>query len=86
MDLFDALRGADVLKLDIEGGEWALLGDPRWATVDVRAVVMEWHWRNAPAAGGRRAAHDALRRAGLRVVETEASGPREDVGLIWGVR
>ncbi len=86
VDLFDALHSVDVLKLDIEGGEWGLLGDPRWPSVDVRAVVMEWHWRNAPPAGGRRAARAALRRAGFDVVEVDAREPRDDVGLIWGVR
>jgi FkbM family methyltransferase len=89
VDLFDVLEttgGADVLKLDIEGGEWALLADPRWPAVDARAIVMEWHWRGAPPAGGRAGARAALRQAGFRIVEVPSDAPREDVGLIWGVR
>jgi FkbM family methyltransferase len=86
VDLFDTLQGVDVLKLDIEGGEWAILTDPRWPVIDTRAVVMEWHWRNAPAIGGRRAAREALLKAGFNPVEADTGEPRADVGLIWGVR
>jgi FkbM family methyltransferase len=86
VDLFDALDGVDVLKLDIEGGEWAILGDPRWPAIDTRAVVVEWHWRDAPAVGGRQAARAALRAAGFTAVETETNEALADVGVIWGVR
>ena len=33
----------DLLKMDCEGGEHALLMDPRFARLDVAALVMEWH-------------------------------------------
>jgi FkbM family methyltransferase len=33
----------DFLKMDIEGGEYELLADPRFAELDVRALVVEWH-------------------------------------------
>lgn len=33
----------DILKIDIEGGEYELLSDPRFAGLDVRALVVEWH-------------------------------------------
>ena len=33
----------DLLKIDIEGGEHALLEDVAFATLPVRVLVMEWH-------------------------------------------
>jgi FkbM family methyltransferase len=86
VDLFDAVDAVDVLKLDIEGGEWPIFEDPRWPAIDTRAIVMEWHWRNAPAVGGRRAALAALHAAGFDPVGTEEGAARDDVGLIWGIR
>jgi FkbM family methyltransferase len=44
-DLFEALAGVrvDLLKMDIEGAEYALLSDPRFFALKPRAIVMEWH-------------------------------------------
>ncbi len=36
-------RRVDILKIDIEGGEYAVLRDPRFADLDVGWLVMEWH-------------------------------------------
>jgi FkbM family methyltransferase len=33
----------DILKMDIEGGEYALLEDDRFSQLAIRALVMEWH-------------------------------------------
>jgi FkbM family methyltransferase len=33
----------DLLKMDIEGGEYAILKDQRFETLDVRMIVLEWH-------------------------------------------
>jgi FkbM family methyltransferase len=33
----------DLLKMDIEGGEYAILNDARFTTVDIPTIVMEWH-------------------------------------------
>jgi FkbM family methyltransferase len=35
----------DVLKIDIEGGEYALLEDPRFGALKVRELLLEWHQR-----------------------------------------
>ena len=35
--------GIDLLKIDIEGGEFVLLADPRFAELAVRNLVLEWH-------------------------------------------
>jgi len=35
----------DLLKIDIEGGEYEILADPRFERLDVGEIVMEWHTR-----------------------------------------
>jgi FkbM family methyltransferase len=37
----------EMLKMDIEGGEYDLLHDARFAGLDVRTIVLEWHRSNA---------------------------------------
>lgn len=57
IDIVDAFpllssRRIDILKIDIEGGEYALLEDPRFASLDIRAIIMEWHQRDTRPHGG----------------------------------
>ncbi|WP_426750228.1 FkbM family methyltransferase [Myxococcus sp. Y35] len=49
VDFFDTVGTGpiDLLKMDIEGGEYALLGDPRFARLRIRTLVMEWHCTQA---------------------------------------
>ena len=42
------VRRIDLLKMDIEGGEYALLDDERFARLDVDTLVMEWHNTTEP--------------------------------------
>lgn len=45
VDLFEAVgeEPIDLMKLDCEGGELPLIMDPRFAQLNVRALVLEWH-------------------------------------------
>jgi FkbM family methyltransferase len=43
VDAFPLLDHADLAKIDIEGGEWAILGDARLATGAPAAMVLEYH-------------------------------------------
>lgn len=46
LDIFRELETTgtiDLLKIDIEGSEYEILSDPRFSTLDVRAIVLEWH-------------------------------------------
>lgn len=47
IDIFPLLMGRriDLLKMDIEGGEYEILGDDRFEKLDIGAIVMEWHAR-----------------------------------------
>ena len=45
LDIFALLSGhvIDLLKIDIEGSEYAILADPRFNQLQVARLVMEWH-------------------------------------------
>lgn len=58
VDIYEFLRGADLVKMDIEGGEWPILADPRLRELENITWVIEFHRAGAPALP----AHDAARR------------------------
>ncbi len=76
---------ADLLKIDIEGAEWAILSDPRLASYPARAIVLEWHRRMCPAPDPRAAARDMLEAAGYDSIFED---PRQSAsnGVMWGLR
>ncbi len=84
VDVFDHLADVDLLKIDIEGGEWAILGDPRMATVPARAIVLEHHGRRCPTTTPRETATELLRAAGYEV-QPVGDAPA-GVGLLWAWR
>ena len=43
IDAFSLLDDVDLAKIDIEGGEWAILADPRTAALTAKALVLEYH-------------------------------------------
>ncbi|HEY1690366.1 MAG TPA: FkbM family methyltransferase [Solirubrobacteraceae bacterium] len=84
-DLFAIQDSIDLLKIDIEGGEWALLSDERLRLLRAEIIVMEWHWRDAPSGDAHGAALDALVKAGYQIhsdVVSDVAG----VGMIWAAR
>ena len=84
-DVLPVLAGVDLLKMDIEGGEWAILGDPRFRPHPPQVVVMEHHPNGAPGPDPRAAALEALARAGLTAtasIFTRADG----YGMLWAWR
>jgi FkbM family methyltransferase len=85
IDVFPDLNRADLIKIDIEGGEWALLEDPRFARCTGRVVVVvEYHPQGSPTEDAGAAARRLLRAAGYSVVP---AGPeRNGLGLVWGWR
>ena len=81
-DVLPAFAGADLVKLDIEGGEWALLADERFSAA--RVVVMEYHPTGCPQADTHSAAHRLLGQHGYTVVPLfETPG---GVGMVWAYR
>lgn len=84
VDLFAQDHNVELMKMDIEGGEWPILTDPRLAQLGARALVLEWHADGAPEPDARAAAIRLVRAAGYSEVhETEDFGHR---GLFWAWR
>jgi FkbM family methyltransferase len=86
IDIFDRLGEVDLLKMDIEGGEWPILDDERFATVEAPAIALEYHAFGCHARNPRQAALKRLEEAGYVVREPPAGRLGADVGLLWGWR
>lgn len=83
VDVFAYFADADLAKIDIEGGEWELLGDPRLADRGPRALVLEHHGRHCPGGDPRATATELLTSAGYDVY---AQGPAVGgVGMLWAL-
>jgi FkbM family methyltransferase len=82
VDVFPLLVGRriDILKIDIEGGEYEIMEDPRFAMLDVRAIVMEWHEREDRAAGGAWC-RERLQELGFQLYPVFDQGSN---GMMWG--
>jgi FkbM family methyltransferase len=84
VDLFEQDVHASLIKIDIEGGEWSILTDPRMRTLDADAIVLEWHASGCPEPDARATAMRLLREAGYeRMEESENFHHR---GLLWAWR
>jgi len=79
-DAFPLMAAADLLKIDIEGGEWALLADPRFPELGAAALVLEYHPADGDCAAASRMVRERLTQAGYGVV-SEVRGP--DAGVVW---
>ena len=82
-DVFPYLAGADFVKMDIEGGEWEILADPRFADLRAAAVVLEYHPTYGPHDDAEGAVRAAFDRAGYECGEPL---PGEGRDLVWAWR
>jgi len=74
VDVFAMLGSdqVDVLKMDIEGGEYEILSDPRFETLTPPIVAMEWH--STPAhADGHQWCLQRLRNLGYHISDERSS-------------
>jgi FkbM family methyltransferase len=83
-DVLPLLADADLLKMDIEGGEWAILGDSRFRAHPPRVVVLEYHPHLCPGPDPRAAAETLLAAAGLTVREIKVVDG--GYGMLWAWR
>ena len=78
VDALALMEGFDLVKMDIEGAEWALLADPRLKDAAISAIVLEYHGRSGDEAA------DLLHAAGFAT-----DSPRDKdggMGLLWAWR
>ena len=89
VDFFETVgsEAIDILKIDIEGGEYDLLQDSRFDNVAERCgcIVMEWHKR-APNHLGGRWSQERLRALGFAVRDMPDPSPMQDIGTILAFR
>lgn len=83
-DTFALLDGVDLLKIDIEGGEWPILADPRFAELAVPVVMLEYHAHGAPSSDPQSDARQALERAGYATETMAETTP--GFGVVWGCK
>lgn len=84
-DVLELVSGADLLKMDVEGGEWEILDDPRLGLDPPAVVVLEHHPEGAPGPDPHAAALERLAAAGLTRSATIFT--RDDgYGMVWAWR
>jgi FkbM family methyltransferase len=83
LDVFPYLQGVDLMKVDIEGGEWALLADDRLAEAGPAVMVFEYHSVSCPQPNAKRAVLDRLTELGYEVRHGEPD-PNPDFDPFWG--
>ena len=85
IDVLPLMRDADLVKLDIEGAEWAILADERLRTTGIRALVVEYHLaEGGPDGDLATAAENLLRSQGFAVKQLFWNPPH--VGQLWAWR
>ena len=85
VDVFPYLDAVDLLKIDVEGAEWNLLADPRFAEVPAGAVALEYHPRGCPSEDPRSFAHKLLRDCGYETADHDSPSfaGLEGQGMVW---
>ncbi len=84
VDVLPELAGADLLKIDVEGGEWEILADKRFAAGSATVVVLEYHPHLCPDPNPRAFAERLLRAAAYDV--SEIFHASEGHGMLWAWR
>lgn len=84
VDFFDQDHDVDLLKMDIEGGEWPILTDPRASTLQADVLVLEWHARGCPESDAHAAATRLVQTAGYRHIEDVEVATYN--GVLWAWR
>jgi FkbM family methyltransferase len=84
IDVFTDLLSSpiDLLKIDIEGSEYPILNDERFASVNARAIVLEWHSVPGPQSGPQWCCQ-RLKEIGYQV---RTCWEFANFGHIWGIR
>jgi FkbM family methyltransferase len=82
LDAYADLERADFVKIDIEGAEWPLVADGRFAVLPATVVAFEYHPYGAPG-DPEEAATAALQAAGFEVGEGHLDS-LPGHGMVWG--
>lgn len=84
VDVFDLLSANDIIKLDIEGGEWEILADPRLKDAEVAALTVEYHEHLCPSSDTHQLAEELVRAAGFECERMPSiPGAPAAEGILW---
>jgi FkbM family methyltransferase len=84
IDVLPRLQGIDWLKMDVEGGEWEILADPRFAALEIPVIALEYHPFGCPAADARAEVVRLLGSAGYEIEPYVERSP--GLGELWALR
>ena len=84
-DVLPLLQQADLIKIDAEGSEWAILNDPRFTSIAACALTLEYHPELCPEDKPRAAAVRRLEEAGFLVQDAPTHAP-PGYGSLWAWR
>jgi FkbM family methyltransferase len=84
-DVLPRMAGCDLVKVDIEGGEWDILGDPRLAALGPKTIVLEYHAARCPGGEPLASAVGLLSAAGYEVLHQASETGDSDQGMLWAV-
>ena len=84
VDLFEQDHDVDLVKMDIEGGEWSILTDARLSGLGADMIVLEWHARGCPEDDARAAAARLLADAGYSAQQEVEVATYN--GVLWAWR
>jgi FkbM family methyltransferase len=82
-DVFPFLADADLVKMDIEGAEWEILADERFAGLAASAVVLEYHPAYFSGPDAEATVARAFQRAGYATADVKRT---PDGGTVWAWR
>jgi FkbM family methyltransferase len=84
-DVLPVIAGVDLVKMDIEGGEWPILEDPRFSASPPQALVLEYHPEGAPGPDPHEVVVQRLAAAGLTATAT-IFRRSDGYGMLWAWR
>ncbi len=82
LDLFEEIgdQKIDLLKMDIEGGEYSILEDDRFGKLNVKQVVLEWH-NTDEISNGYQWCKNRFSDLGFETIDGELRYPQ--AGILW---
>jgi FkbM family methyltransferase len=83
VDIFPLAEHAAYLKVDIEGGEWAIVTDPRFTSLQAKVVALEYHDHLCPEPDPEKLARSRLEAAGYEVAQADLESTSGH-GMLWG--
>lgn len=84
-DVLKRAEGVDLMKVDIEGAEWAILRDKRLKKLPAKVIALEYHPERCPSDDPRALVHERLRAAGYETADADFDATDEH-GMVWGWR